>query len=132
MPPASLLRDIRVRVITAEMRLYRACVAPDHPAQADSFPSHYELRTPPRGAELRAAVIHMAVSMFESADPCWSLIDRTRGRLGSHVAELRLPPGRGICVAKTGGPLHWSIWGQPSELHAAITNYVDRAGTPIS
>jgi hypothetical protein len=30
----------------------------------------------------------MAVSMFETAEPCWALIDRTRGRIGDRVAEL--------------------------------------------
>ena len=45
----------------------------------------------------------MAVSMFETAKPCWSLIDRTKGRIGDHVAELRLVPGRGVCAAKNGG-----------------------------
>lgn len=68
----------------------------------------------------------MAVSMFQTAAPCWELIERTRGRIGSHVAELRLLPGQGICVAKTGGPLHWSVWGHPDVLRAAITAYIDR------
>ncbi|MBV9007066.1 MAG: hypothetical protein JO181_20530 [Solirubrobacterales bacterium] len=74
----------------------------------------------------------MAVSMFDTAGPCWDLIDRTRGRIGNHVAELRLVPGRGICVAKTGGSHHWSVWGQPTELHAAITRYLGRLDVPIS
>jgi hypothetical protein len=45
-----------------------------------------------------------SISMFDAAEPCWDLIDRTRGRIGDHVAELRLGPDRGICVARTGGP----------------------------
>jgi len=96
------------------------------PRELDSFRSHYELQRPPRGPEVRAAVIHMAVSMFEMADPCWALIDRTNGRIGDHVAELRLVPGRGVCAAKTGGPLHWSVWGGPAVLQAAVSGYVDR------
>jgi hypothetical protein len=68
----------------------------------------------------------MAVSMFDALEPCWTLIDRTRGRIGSHVAELHLPTRRGICVGQTGGPLHWSVWGDPRELQAAIENYVAR------
>lgn len=84
----------------------RSCPTPADPAQLDSFRSHYELQRPPRGPEARAAVIHMAVSMFEAREPCWGLIDRTRGRIGDHVAELHLGPHRGICVAKTGGPFH--------------------------
>ena len=122
----SIIREVRVRVLEDEMRLYRATWADHHPGQLDSFRSHYELQRPPRGPEIRAAVIHMAVSMFETAEPCWALIDTTSGRIGDHVAELRLVPGFGVCTAKTGGPLHWSVWGDPAVLQAAIGGYVDR------
>ena len=132
MPVHSLISHVRVRVLDEELRLYRACLAPGDPAQLDSFRSHYELKRAPRGPERRAAVIHMAVSMFETAAPCWALIERTRGRIGSQVAELHLPPERGICVAKTGGPLHWSVWGDPDELQAAIRAYLGRGGPRVS
>jgi hypothetical protein len=99
----SLIQEVVVRVLEEEMRLYRATWADRGPPQLDSFRSHYELQRPPRGPEVRAAVIHMAVSMFETAEPCWALIDRTRGRIGDHVAELRLVPGRGVCAARTAG-----------------------------
>lgn len=122
----SVIREVRVRVLEDEMRLYRATWAGDDLAQLDSFRSHYELQRPPRGPEIRAAVIHMAVSMFETAEPCWALIDRTRGRIGDRVAELRLVPGLGVCAAKTGGPLHWSVWGDPTVLQAAVGGYVER------
>jgi hypothetical protein len=58
----------------------------------DSFRSHYELRRPPRGPENRATAIHMALSMFQEPEACWNLIERTRGKIGDHVAELRLTP----------------------------------------
>lgn len=122
----SLIEEVSVRVLDDEMRLYRACWSPEDPAQLDSFRSHYELQRSPRGPELRAAVIHMAVSMFEAPEPCWALSDRTRGRIGDRVVELRLLPGRGVCVAKTGGPLHWSVWGDPAMLQAVIADYADR------
>lgn len=122
----SLIQEVRIRVLEDEMRLYRATSGDGDPAQLESFRSHYELQRAPRGAEVRAAVIHMAVSMFETDEPCWALIDRTKGRIGDHVAELRLGPGRGVCAAKTGGPLHWSVWGDPAVLRAAVSGYVDR------
>lgn len=126
MPRMSLIQEVRVRVLEDEMRLYRATWGDGDQAQLQSFRSHYELQRPPRGPEVRAAVIHMAVSMFEAAQPCWALIDRTGGRIGDHVAEVRLLPGRGVCVAKTGGPLHWSVWGDPRLLQVAISGFVGR------
>jgi len=51
------------------------------------------------------------------------LIERTAGRIGDRVAEVTLVPDRGVCVAKTGGPLHWSVWGRPAELQAAVAGY---------
>jgi hypothetical protein len=122
----SIIREVRVRVLEDEMRLYRATWAEHDPAQLDSFRSHYELQRPPRGPEIRAAVIHMAVSMFETVEPCWALIDRTSGRIGDHVAELRLVPRFGVCTAKTGGPIHWSVWGDAAVLQAGISGYVGR------
>lgn len=126
MAHTSLFREVRVRVLDDEMRLFRACFQSPRAAQLDSFRSHYELDRPPRGPEERATVIHMGVSMFETAAPCWNLLERTQGRIGDCVAELLLGPGRGICVAKTGGPFHWSVWGRPGELQAAIVGFVRR------
>jgi hypothetical protein len=122
----STIQEVRVRVLEEEMRLYRATWRDHEVSQLESFRSHYERQRPPRGPEIRAAVIHMAVSMFEAAQPCWALIDRTGGRIGDRVAEVRLPPGRGVCVAKTGGPLHWSVWGDPRVLQAAMSGFVGR------
>ncbi len=116
----SLLANIHVRVLDDEMRLYRACAGAADGVDLDSFRSHYELKRPPRGPENRATVIHMALSMFEEPEPCWNLIERTRGKIGDHVAELHLTPGRGICVAKTAGPLHWSVWARPEVLQDGV------------
>jgi hypothetical protein len=116
----SLLVDIDVRVLDEEMRLYRACAGSADGVAVDSFRSHYELKRPPRGPEDRATVIHMALSMFEEPEPCWNLIERTRGKIGDHLAGLHLTPGHGICFAKTAAPLHWSVWGRPEILHDAV------------
>jgi hypothetical protein len=126
----TLLDYLRMRIRPTHplgsVRNQREAAPAENRAQLDSFRSHYKLRRPPRGPEARAAVIHMAVSMFEAPEPCWPLIDRTRGRIGDRVAALRLIPGRGVCVAKTGGPLHWSVWGDPAVLQAAIADYLNR------
>ena len=78
------------------------CAAPTHVLFYDrkAMPAHD--RRPLEGlsgSEIWAAVICVAVSMVEMAEPCWALIDRTRGRIGDHVAELRLVPDRGVCTA---------------------------------
>jgi hypothetical protein len=41
------------------------CGARDGDGFLDALRSHYELGRPPRGPENRAAVIHMALSMFD-------------------------------------------------------------------
>lgn len=121
-----LPREVRVRILDDEPRLYRACFGPTDAGPADSFRSHYELERPPRGVEAWATVIYMAVSMFQTVAPCWHLIKRTRGRIGDHVADLRLGPDRGVCAAKTGGWLHWSVRGRPEALQAAVHAYLRR------
>lgn len=121
MPHRSLIDHVAVRVLDREMRLYRICRG--DPAELDDFRSHYELDLPPRGIEDRATAVHMAVSMFEAAARCWELIERTHGRIGDRVAEVTLVPDRGVCVAKTGGPAHWSVWGRPTELQSAVAGY---------
>jgi hypothetical protein len=120
----SLIRSVDVRVLEAEMRLYRVCHSAVDGVDLESFRSHFALERQPRGPENRATVIHMAVSMFESADICWKLISRTGGKIGDQVAELSIPPGHGICVAKTGGPLHWSVWARPEILRDAVTAFM--------
>jgi len=122
----SVLINVDVRILDEEMRLYRACVGSADGVALDSFRSHYELKRPPRGPENRATAIHMALSMFEDPEPCWSLIGRTRGKIGDRVADLRLAPGRGICVAKTVGPLHWSVWARSEVLDDAVAALMAR------
>ena len=120
----SLIRHVDVRVLETEMQLFRIYRSADEAGRLDSFRSHYELQRPPRGPENRATVLHMALSMFETADACWKLVERTRGKIGDHVAELRLLPDRGICVAKTGGPMHWSVWAGPDVLQDAVATFI--------
>jgi hypothetical protein len=43
-------------------------------------------------------------------------------KLGGHVATIDLRPGLGLCVAKTGGPAHWSVWGRPLRLETCVTD----------
>lgn len=78
---------------------------------------------PPRGPENRAAAVHMALSMFESIDVAAQLASRVP-KPGGHIATLDLQPDLGLCVAKTGGPSHWSVWGRPLQLEGCVTDVV--------
>lgn len=119
----SLLRELRVSVLEEEKRLYRVCAPRDDEAFEDALRSHYELGRPPRGPENRAAAIHMALSMFDTARGAHDLAVRVP-KLGGRVATIDLQPDLGICVAKTGGPAHWSVWGRPAQLAACVTDVV--------
>jgi hypothetical protein len=117
----SMLRTFEVVVLEEPMRLFRIVPEPESPEFEDAFRSHYELGRPPRGPENRAAAVHMAISMFDRADVAASLAERVP-KLGGHVATMDLQPGLGLCVAKTGGPAHWSAWGRPPQLLACVTD----------
>lgn len=111
-----MLRRIEVRVLEEPVRFLRIVAEPASQAFEDAFRSHYELGRPPRGPEIRAAAIHVAISMFDTTDVARALAARVP-KLGGHIATVDLEPEFGICVAtKTGGPAHWSVWGQPGRL----------------
>lgn len=122
----SLLRRIDVQVLESEQRLFRISHARDDEAFLECLRSHYELQRPPRGPEHRAAVIHMALSMFDSREIARQLAVRVP-KLGGHIATVDLRPDLGICIAKTGGPAHWSVWGRPAQLEACIVD-VEQVG----
>jgi hypothetical protein len=115
----SMLRRIEVRVLEEPVRLLRIVTEPASQAFEDAFRSHYELGRPPRGPEIRAAAIHVAISMFDTTDVARALAARVP-KLGGHIATVDLQPEFGICVAKTGGPAHWSVWGQPGRLASFV------------
>jgi hypothetical protein len=66
----------------------------------------------------------MALSMFDSFDVAAQLAGRVP-KLGGHIATLNLLPDLGICIAKTGGPAHWSVWGRPLQLESCVTDVVE-------
>jgi hypothetical protein len=122
--PMSLLRSIEIVVIEEPRRLYRVARARNDEGFLDAFRSNYERGMPPRGPENRAAAVHMALSMFESIEVAAQLAGRVP-KLGGHIATLDLQPDLGLCVAKTGGPSHWSVWGRPLQLERCVTDVVE-------
>jgi hypothetical protein len=122
--PMSLLRTIEIVVIDEPTRLYRVTRERDVDGFLDAFQSNYEQGKPPRGPENRAAAVHMALSMFDSIDVAGQLAGRVP-KLGGNIAALDLQPDLGICIAKTGGPAHWSVWGRPLQLESCVTDVVE-------
>lgn len=71
--------------------------------------------------DLRATALHMATSLFEDRSFVERLARRRPDRIGTHVMQIELQPGAGVCLAKTSGPGHWSVWGVPATLAAWVT-----------
>ncbi len=122
--PMSLLRTIEIVVIEEPTTLFRVTRERNVDAFLDAFRSNYEQGKPPRGPENRAAAVHMALSMFDSVDVAAQLAGRVP-KLGGHIATLHLQPDLGICIAKTGGAAHWSVWGRPLQLESCVTDVVE-------
>ncbi len=93
------------------------------PATLDSLRSHYERDLPPRGYERRLAVIHMGLSVFSSQEAARAIALRWP-KIGRFLAEMQLQPGSGFCLADTGRPGHFTLWGRPLQLLDAIVDIV--------
>ena len=117
----SMLRRIELQALEEPLRLFRIVPERDSPSFREAFRSHYELGRPPRGPENRAAAIQMALSMFDERSVAAQLTARVP-KLGGHIAEMALEPDLGICVARTGGPAHWSVWGRPPQLIQCVAD----------
>jgi len=68
----------------------------------------------------------MAISLFDRRQVAEDLAVRVP-KLGGHIATIELVPALGICVAKTAGPAHWSVWGRPDQLVMCVAD-AERAG----
>jgi len=109
--------EFHVFVLQQPKTLYRACFGGDEDALLHALSSNYEIsRQPPHPADLRATVLHMAVSGFENGDQLARFASKRPDRIGTHIARLELQPNHGICIADTGSVGHWSIWGIPTRL----------------
>jgi hypothetical protein len=112
--------EFHVVVLQEPRRLYRGCFGSDRIDEA--LKSNYENGRNPHPADLRATVLHMAVSLFEDKDLVLHLARRRPDRIGDHVATIDLQPGLGVCVADTSGPGHWSVWGRAAQLLEFVTD----------
>jgi hypothetical protein len=113
-----------VTVIGEPMRLYRASHGDAPVALERALSSNFAAGRSPHPQDRRAAVLYMAVSMFESRDAVLRLARSRPSRIGTHLLEVDLRPGLGPCAARTGASGHWSIWGVPTQLLACVTDVV--------
>lgn len=119
---ARLDSSIRVDVLERRLIVFRGCQGSDADAVRDAMRSNYEARRSPHPADLRATVLHMAVSMFEASGPLVRMARRRPDRVGTHVARLELRAELGICIADTGSVGHWSVWGTPEQLAGCVVD----------
>lgn len=119
------LRNLVVAPVSKTTVMYRIVRGADRgaPAVLDSLRSHYERGAPPRGYERRLAVIHMGLSTFSTQEAAQAMALRWP-TIGTFVAELRLEPEHGFCLADTGQPGHWTLWGRPLQLLGSIVDIV--------
>jgi hypothetical protein len=117
--------EFRVVVLQEPMRLYRGCHGTGRSSIEAALMSNYQAGRAPHPADLRATVLHMAVSMFEDSDVVAVQARRRPERVGTHIARVDLQPGHGVCVADTGGRGHWSVWGIPAQLADFVTDVME-------
>lgn len=115
---------ITVALLERPMTVFRGCDDVGRAALVDAMRSNYETGRPAHPADLRASVLHMAVSMFEDAEVLLRLARRRPDRIGTYLARIELQPGHGICLADTGSRGHWSVWGILDELASCVVDVV--------
>lgn len=91
------------------------------PNVLDSLRSNYEREARPRGLEVESALIHFGLSMFVTFEAAADRATRWRA-LGTHIARVRLEPGKGFHVAETGAAVHRTVWGRPLQLLTCIVD----------
>jgi len=111
----SLVRTMTVEVLDEERRLF------GQRRVRNRVSSHYELRIPRRGPENRAAVIHMALSMFDGPEIAASRVRRVP-KLGGCVATMDLVPGLESASRRPVDQRHWSVWGRSAQLATCVTD----------
>jgi hypothetical protein len=87
----------------------------------DSLSSNYALGRPPRRIEGRSAALHMGLSMYELASQAEQTA-RLFPKIGRYIARLELGGGCGFNLAPTAQAGHWTVWGRPDQLLAAVAD----------
>lgn len=119
---------IQVSVLTKPKTLWMLVDGEDKNEPDKHFHSNFALDSPPHPSARFATVIYMAVSMWDETglEELESLA-AINPQAGRFVAQVDLKPKHkskptGICVADTGAPGHWSVWGTPTKLGRCLAD----------
>ena len=119
-PTRIVVGEIGVGERLTAWRIVRSDVAGD-PVLLNSLRSHYELGEEPRKIERSSTLIHMGISVYVNEGVAHGTAQRFPA-LGDYIARLVLKPGNGFNFARTGQPLHLTVWGDPVKLQTAIAD----------
>lgn len=117
--------DLIASSVDAPLDLYRIVRGATRgaPGVIEALRSNYERGAKPRGVEVESALVHFGLSMFVTFDAAAERATRWPA-LGRHIARIRLEPGFGFHVARTGARVHRTVWGRPLQLLACVADIV--------
>jgi hypothetical protein len=121
------LQELTVVPVEGDERVvYRAVTTTDRQSDEfiECFKSSDELGLPPRkgSPEERFCLIHNGVSFYNTHRQAEKVAKRW-GK-GDFVAEVRLAPDQGICVAEWGSRGHVTVWSDPVKLAGMTADVV--------
>jgi hypothetical protein len=112
------LDELRVIPVDEPRTVFRVVTTADRQTGdfVDSFKSSDALGLPPRrgSPEERFSLIHTGISCFRTQRQAEKVA--ARWGKGDFVAELRLVPGEGVCLAEWGSRGHVTVWADPVKL----------------
>ncbi|MDQ3768039.1 MAG: hypothetical protein M3370_00955 [Actinomycetota bacterium] len=105
------------------MRVYRIVRTEivDDPMMLNSFRSHFALGEEPRRVERQSALMHMGISVYTDPSVARGTAERFP-KLGDYIAEVNIDATMGVDYARTGHPLHLTLWADPVKLCAAVAD----------
>ena len=92
------------------------------PTQAD-FTSNQARGAAPRGAEVQQPELHSGLSVHDNARTAVETALRFR-QIGGYLAVVRVSVGGTTRLSKTLGAGHYTLWGDPAALLAAVVAVV--------
>ncbi len=99
-------------------RVFYRIVLTDPPTVAD-FESRQAKGLPPRGAELRRPELYRGLSLYATEVQAGETARRFPA-LGNFIAAVAIPVNGPFRVEQTLRPGHYTLWGEPEDLLAAV------------